>query len=1017
MPPKKSLLARSATRPTRRSARRRERLDDGIPSVYDEMLAEVVAEEQDPSSNLRSPKRRKVSEEPSSKIELDFDLFGTSEVATEEEQPDKASLEDTAPKLPQIVFDDFEGSDDSDVEFEDVNLDEAAEGEEADDDHAGANAEQKSLELDLSKPTPEPSRRAGSRRKPVGPAERKIRLEVHKAHLVCLLAHLSARNRWCESDEIQAILKPLVSRKVISLLHVDESKPQYQRSHSFMKGIEEVCAIWRQTWTITARGMQRAHWKEDADAVTASDDAEDLIDFEDFKAAARSKSGSRDLGAQLFCTLLRSVAVDTRLVCSLQVLPFSGVAKGQTPEKPKPQYYHAPPQNYTQNATITRPERKTPKKKRIVESPYPIFWVEVYSPATATWIPLDPLVRNTINKPKTGFEPPASDRLNSMSYVIAFEDDGSARDVTRRYVQWYNAKTRKQRVESTKSGEQWWSRVMDHLRKPFAEPRDEIEDASLLQRAESEPMPRNVQDFKGHPVYVLERHLRMNEVIHPKHEVGKVSTGSGKNAKLESVYRRRDVHVCRTADAWYRRGRDVVVGEQPLKRVMPKRGRLTGEMDDENDEEAASEGMALYAEYQTRLYEPPPVVDGKIPKNAYGNLDVYVPSMIPAGAVHVRHPLAAEAARVLGIDYADAVTGFVFKGRQGTAVVDGVVVPMTMCNAMINVIEGLESQATEESEQARSRVIQGLWKRWLTALRVRERVHREYGDREEDEEGGSRVVQNDDDDDDSTYEDDGFEEPGGGFMLEQEETPQGHVNQTTDWDDALPKLNLKPTDQLLPPEVVRQTVVIVRSPHKLPAPANPDHVERGRTEAADGDQGGGFIHEESEHETVTQEGGFIHEDDDAEMANQGGGFIQEDNDDAGGGGGFFSEDEMEVDDNVSAGVNVESRTQPQQAQSDHDNQSNQGQDNGDAHESPDKDMAMSSVSASADQPVSQTQRRTSAADPSTSPSQTPSPAEGRPLPNSTSTPSLHSETSLLSHDPDEEDAEPEWLLNSLGEME
>merc|ERR1712000_505066 len=127
----------------------------------------------------------------------------------------------------------------------------------------------------------------------------------------------------------------------------------------------------------------------------------------------------------------------------------------------------------------------------------------------------------------------------------------------------------------------------------------------------------------------------MNEVIHPKHEVGKVSTGPSKTAKLESVYRRRDIHLCRSADAWYRRGRDVNEGEQPLKRVVTKKRRDQAVVLDEDlgEDHEANEGTALYAEYQTSLYIPPPVVDGQIPKNAYGNLDVYVPTMIPAGAV------------------------------------------------------------------------------------------------------------------------------------------------------------------------------------------------------------------------------------------------------------------------------------------------------------------------------------------------------------------------------------------------
>ena len=53
----------------------------------------------------------------------------------------------------------------------------------------------------------------------------------------------------------------------------------------------------------------------------------------DFQAAAAKLEGSRDTGAQLFCTLLRSVGVDTRLVCSLQPLPFTATVRVTEPPR------------------------------------------------------------------------------------------------------------------------------------------------------------------------------------------------------------------------------------------------------------------------------------------------------------------------------------------------------------------------------------------------------------------------------------------------------------------------------------------------------------------------------------------------------------------------------------------------------------------------------------------------------------------------------------------------------------
>lgn len=48
-----------------------------------------------------------------------------------------------------------------------------------------------------------------------------------------------------------------------------------------------------------------------------------MLSQDDFRRQAETLQGSRDFGAQLFCALLRSVAVEARLVCSLQPLPFS----------------------------------------------------------------------------------------------------------------------------------------------------------------------------------------------------------------------------------------------------------------------------------------------------------------------------------------------------------------------------------------------------------------------------------------------------------------------------------------------------------------------------------------------------------------------------------------------------------------------------------------------------------------------------------------------------------------------
>ena len=962
------------------------------------MLAEAAA-----SSAATPPPqpyigRRKVSEEPPDQ----------SPASAPSPIPEQAlSVSPHLSHQPQhVAYDEFEDSEDDDAEFEDVDLDAAQESVEM--------PEQRSLQLDLS--TPFPASRRVMRRKVASGAERRLRLDVHKAHLLLLLGALRHRNQWCESEQVQAILKPLVFRKTISLIHADDAKPQAERSRSFLRGIEEICKLWRGLWTTTERGMKRAHWRDDIDLQQEVDLIEEAVDFDSFKSAAQTRRGSRDLGAQLFCALLRSVAVDTRLVCSLQVLPFSAVAKGQTPERPKSSYEYAPDQDFGSSSSFTHARNK------VVESPYPIYWVEVFSPATTAWVPLDPLVRDTMNKPRTAFEPPASDLLNSLCYVIAFEDDGSAKDVTLRYTTHFNSKTRKSRVESTKGGEDWWARVMVHFEKPLPEVRDELEDADFLKREAQEGMPKNIADFKGHPVYVLERHLRRNEVIHPQREVGKATVGGGDRKKLESVFRRRDVHLCRTADAWYRRGRDVREGMEPLKYAAP-RTRLEKEEVGGDDEDTDVEGMALYAEYQTEVYVPPPVVSGRIPKNKFGNLDVYVESMIPPGAIHVRHPLASKAAQVLGISFADAVTGFEFKGRQGTAVINGAVISADQRIGIVAVVVGLQTQMLEEIETERSRITLSVWRRWLHALRIRERIEQEYGSKE----GQDKIEPDEpDDDEDSNYQDD--EHTGGGFMPDPDQGAATVTHVPNDIGAAFggKKLALTP----LPPLPTQHEIIVIESPHKLPKP-KPSAVAEPPVEVADHKAGGSSLaHDEvANHGAHTGAGDYTDDNVDG-----GGGFMLEEDMDTGGGGGFLPEED--------SGDKLDMPLEPSDAKpvltpDFHryltDNSSAPLEETAPQSEDQLKSLKMHDASLqlsenTAQNMMVQTLKPTTAAETATSTILPPLRAnndlqlgtradgdQDQDLDEKKDSDSLGggSDTSMLSHDPAEEDAEPEWLLDSL----
>ncbi len=605
-------------------------------------------------------------------------------------------------------------------------------------------------------------------------------------------------------------------KQIVSLLNPDENYSRFRQDESFKEGLKQASDFFRNAFTVTARGMSRSHWAEDSENNPAKppSDLDVLAQKSDLLECASNCEGSRDVGAQLFCALLRSAGVETRLVCSLQVLPLIATSKGTMSQKPPirrmPIIDHNPPSSDNDsdqhlqtrqgsppsprkrpigstggltrfsNPTTPKPTFNSmprppprPKPKHIRESTCPIFWLEVFNPYSNKYTPLDALVTHTIGKP-SALTPSLSDPLNNLVYAIAFNDDLTAKDVTRRYTRAYNAKILKQRIDLTPQGKTWLSSVLAVFtyrgRRPDA--KEDLENAELAKKEASEPMPRNIQDFKNHPVYALERHLHRNEIIHPKHEIGRVSTGTGsKNeGKSEPVYRRKDVLTCRTADQWFRLGKEIKEGEQPLKRLLPtassiKRARRSPTPNEDADD-GESGVRSLYALHQTKLYVPPPIPPSgaPIPRNAFRNLDVYVPSMVPAGGWHSLHPLTSVAARILGIDHVPAVTGFSFlgggKGRsKGSATVTGAVVWEGHREAVEAVLEGLEDLAADEEEERWRAVLWGVWRKMIRGLRVRNRV-RGYQIEGEDAEGAEERSEEDED------ENMDGEDEGGGFLQE-----------------------------------------------------------------------------------------------------------------------------------------------------------------------------------------------------------------------------------------------------------
>lgn len=403
--------------------------------------------------------------------------------------------------------------------------------------------------------------------------------------------------------------------------------------------------------------------------------------------------------------------------------------------------------------------RKAPNKHYDKDMPFPLYWAEVVSPLTHKIIPVDPLILlpPVAYNPEllTSFEPRGAKAEKAkmvLAYVVAFSPDGSGKDVTTRYLKrhMWPGRTKSVRVPVDKvpvynrKGKirhyeeyDWFKTVMsgyartDKMRTVV----DDLEEAKDLkpvkpEKKESRAGEETLQSYKQSAEFVLERHLRREEALLPgARPVKMFTTGKGDKATEEPVFRREDVMNCRTGESWHKEGRKVRPGEYPMKMVPVRAVTLTRKREVEEAERDGGEKLkqGLYAWDQTEWIIPPPIEDGVIPKNAFGNMDCYVPTMVPSGAVHIPLKSTVRICKRLGIDYAEAVTGFEFGKQRAVPVITGVVVAADHEHLVIDEWEKDEEERKKKEEGKREKIALHLWRKFLMGLRIVERVREEYG--------------------------------------------------------------------------------------------------------------------------------------------------------------------------------------------------------------------------------------------------------------------------------------------------
>lgn len=170
-----------------------------MPDVYREMLADAVSSSPSKFNEEGQPvKRRRVGGRVVKQSYDEMAHYLSDQASTDANHTDieRSRLESQAARK-QTAYTESDGSADSDIDWEEVDLKDSPEKYLSEQDIV----EDQELNLVLGADDHDTRRRSAARRKPASAADKKLRLEIHKMHLLSLLVHVHRRNHWCNDED------------------------------------------------------------------------------------------------------------------------------------------------------------------------------------------------------------------------------------------------------------------------------------------------------------------------------------------------------------------------------------------------------------------------------------------------------------------------------------------------------------------------------------------------------------------------------------------------------------------------------------------------------------------------------------------------------------------------------------------------------------------------------------------------------------------------------------------------
>lgn len=567
------------------------------------------------------------------------------------------------------------------------------------------------------------------------------KLSIHNLGLLSYMLHAHLRNKLINDKHVQKTLKKLLPEdliKRVKKLKKSIAKEAKDSDVQLIYIVKYLIKWFRLNFKITCNGLRVLGFvpNDNYDEYFMKNTPE-FTNLKLFISLVKKFNHNRDFGAQIFTGLLRALGLEARMVFSVPVLQAKS-------KKYQPKL-----------------DKEKLERNKDFDLLYPYFWTELINPInprellvieTCTFHDKD---KRLLRVPRfshslKSYVPlfyPVQDQFNdmTMTYVMSLDNNNHILDVSSRYMK--NICYRffhkiDLRMESGKSlllylsiirilnrgieqDEEWVNKKLDYVNKEL--------DCLRWLGTHNFEVPQTKSAISRNPNFTTPDTLRYDEVLNGDKPLTKVTISGIKTP----VFFKSSVIVGKSEQQWKFLGRSVkpeLIGSfiKTTRSLLPRtiyRRRLY-ELNINNNQPELNT-VKLYSFAQTCTYIKLQVHQGQLPKNKYGNIEIYRDSMVPDGCTWLKlsgiESILSEKSNT-SIKFVPVVTGFKFN-KLGYAIPDktGVIVLSGDVDRAKKFWLDAKIRQQKLQRKLKEEVALHNWYQLIKRLKIKKRLIKDYG--------------------------------------------------------------------------------------------------------------------------------------------------------------------------------------------------------------------------------------------------------------------------------------------------